>query len=239
MDEAAAKSGITKLGQDNYHVWSVQTKCWLGSKDLFKWTQEKPEAAADGTVPAADDAADKKALYHIGMTLTEEHYPIFEECEHAKDAWEALASLFKNKSQARRLQLKAELSNLRMDPGETLVKYFARTKRLNSQLSSVGSKVPDDELALAILQGLPEEFAMVRKILVNTDKPLAVEDLLPRLLLDENTHEKPVADTKAYVAKPFGGQKQAYQNKGSGKKPKETRKCHYCGKPGQIGRAHV
>ncbi len=120
MDDTTVKSGITKLGQDNYHIWSVQTMCWLGSKDLIQWIKQKPVDGEDGLVPATDRAADSKALHLIGMTLTEEHHTLFEECETAMEAWEALANLFKNKSQARRLQLKTEMSNLRMETGDSV-----------------------------------------------------------------------------------------------------------------------
>ena len=39
-----SKSGIPKLDLDNYHTWSVQVKCWLVTKDLYKHTQATVEA---------------------------------------------------------------------------------------------------------------------------------------------------------------------------------------------------
>ncbi len=246
---AAAKERFRRDGryhrQERHHqawsrqlpYWSVQTKCWLGSKDLFRWIKQKPAAGEDSVVSAADRAADSKALYIIGMTLTEEHYTLFEECETAMEAWEALANLFKNKSQARRLQLKTEMSNLRMETGESLTKYFARAKRLKSQLASVGTQVPDDELALTVLAGLPDEYAMIRKIMVNTDKALSMDEVLPKLMMDETSHDKPQSGTKAYVAKPGSGhapRRQAGAPYTFSKKPKEDRKCHHCGKPGHF-----
>ena len=78
------------------------------AKGLFKHTQRTVDGDSDG---------DAKALTHIGMTLTEQHLPTFMECETAKAAWDAFASLFKSESQARRLQLKQELSDLRRHLG--------------------------------------------------------------------------------------------------------------------------
>ena len=74
MDDTASKSGMTKLDLDNYHTWSVQVKCWLVTKGLFKWTHESPKAR-DGAIPAADRDNDAKALAYIGMTLTEQYLP--------------------------------------------------------------------------------------------------------------------------------------------------------------------
>ena len=72
-----SKSGIPKLDLNNYHTWSVQVKCWLVNKDLYKHTQATVEA---------DRGNDAKALAYIGMTLTEQHLPTFSECDTAKTA---------------------------------------------------------------------------------------------------------------------------------------------------------
>ena len=78
MEDAASKSGVAKLNLDNYHTWSVEVRCWLVTKGLFKWTQQTPgttEAAA------ADRESDAKALAYLGMTLTEQYLPTFSECK--------------------------------------------------------------------------------------------------------------------------------------------------------------
>ena len=226
------RSGIAKLDLDKYHTWVVQVKCWLVTKGLGKWTSESP--ADQGSEGATDRDNDAKALTYIGMTLTEQHLPTFSECKTAKQAWDAFAKLFKSKSQARRMQLKSELSSLCKQTDEPLVKYFARAKHLKSQLLSVGSTLADDELALSVLNGLPAEYETLCTVLATTEKDLKLDELLPKLLVVENKSSKPVPESKAYVARPGTRQFQKGQNAGSGKKPKETRKCHHCGKVGHI-----
>ena len=179
---------------------------------------------------------DAKALAHIGMTLTEQHLPTFMECEtDTKAAWDAFASLFKSKSQARRLQLKAELSSLRKESGEPLVKYFARAKHLKAQLLSVDTAMDEQEMCLSVLNGLPEEYSILSTVLSASDKELTLQDMLARLLIMENKVSRPAAESKAYVARPGGAPAARGQSRGSGpSRPagKETRKCHHCGKPG-------
>ena len=235
MDDTSSRSGITKLDLDNYHTWTVQVKCWLVTKGLFKWTQASPAAGEEGeAVPAADQESDATALAYIGMTLTEQHLPTFSECETAKDAWDAFAKLFKSKSKARRMQLKSEMSSLAKQPGEPLVKYFSRAKHLKSQLLSVGTTVPDDELALSVLNGLPAEYQTLRTVLTASDDDMSLDELMPKLLVVENEDSKPVPESKAFVARPGMGHANKGRTGASGKSPKETRKCHFCGKPGHL-----
>ena len=196
------------------------------TKGLFQHTQKTDKADAD---------ADAKALAHIGMTLTEQHLPTFMECETAKAAWDVFASLFKSKSQARRLQLKQELSNLRKEAGEPLVKYFARAKHLKGQLQSVGTTVEEDELCLSVLSGLFEEYETLSTVLSSSEKELTLQDMLARLLIVENKSNKPVPESKACVARPGNGSGGKGQGKGSSKHAqKETRKCHHCGNSGHL-----
>lgn len=64
-----------------------------------------------------------------------------------------------------------------------------------------------------------------------------MDEALPKLMMDETSHEKPQSGTKAYLARP--GSVHAPRRKAGApntfsKKPKEDRKCHDCGKPGHI-----
>ena len=225
MDDTASRSGIQRLDLDNYHTWAVQVKCWLVTKGLFKHTQQTLEGEAE---------SDAKALAFLGMTLSEQYLPMFSECEKAKEAWDAFANLFKSKSQARRLQLKSELSSLRKASGEPLLKYFARAKHLRAQLLSVGTTLPDDELTLSVLGGLPGEYETLCTVLMASDRIATLDELLPKLMVVENKTSRPASDNKALVAKPGNVSGSRFQGASQGKRggAKEARKCHYCGKQG-------
>lgn len=150
MEDPSSKIGFDRQDTDNYSTWCVRTKCLLVSKGLWKPTQEVHEGELD-----------EKALAVIGMTLTEQHLPTYSECANAKAAWDAFAALFKSKSQARRLQLKGELTAFHKESGETLVKYIARGKHLRAQLKATGTDLQEDELCASILNGLPASYETV------------------------------------------------------------------------------
>ena len=202
-------------------------ECMLTTKGLWEHTQ---------TTSETDRAGDSKARAAIGLYLAEQHLETFREYATAKTLWETLAGLFRTKSQARRLQLENELSALRLETGEPLVKYVSRAKHLLSQLKAAGTTMEEDELCLSVLNKLPGEFDMITTVLTVGDTVLTLEDTLAKLLLVETSHQKSTSGSKAYVARPaapaaaYKGQKGA----GAKQKSKEIRKCHHCGKPGHL-----
>ena len=107
MEELSGKTGVERLDLDNYHTWSILVECLLVSKGLWDHTHQ--------TTSGTDRAGDAKARAVIGMHLAEQHLETFAEHKTAKLLWEALADLFKTTSQARRLQLKQELSALHLE----------------------------------------------------------------------------------------------------------------------------
>ena len=141
-----------------------------------------------------------RSLATIGMTLSSQHLATFAECETAKAAWDAFAALFKSKSQARRLQLKGELTASHKESGEALVSYMARAKHLRAQLKSVGTDLMEDELCLSVLNGLPSKYHTMATVLITSDKELSLDDMLAKLLVYESRGERPPSDNKAYYS---------------------------------------
>ena len=228
MEDLSRSFGIERLDLDNYSSWCVRVKCLLVFKGLWKPIQETIE----------DAELDAKSLAVIGMTLAQQHLATFAECETAKQAWDAFAALFKSKSQARRLQLKGELTAFHKESGEALVNYMARAKHLRAQLKSVGTDFQEDELCLSVLNGLPAEYETVATVLTTSDAELTLDGMLTKLLVYESRGSRSSSDNKAFVAKPAASLSRSNHGAGGGGGPrhanKEQRKCHHCGKPGHL-----
>ena len=220
MEDLSSKVGIERPDLDNYSSWVVRVKCLLVSKGLWKPTQETPP----------DLELDAKSWATIGMTLSSQHLATFAECETAKAAWDAFAALFKSKSQARRLQLKGELTAFHKESGEALVSYMARAKHLRAQLKSVGTDLMEDELCLSVLNGLPSEYHTVATVLTTSDKELSLDDMLAKLLVYESRGERPPSDNKAY----YSGHSVARPTASPSKRP-----CWRCLTPSNQGEAQV
>jgi hypothetical protein len=64
-------------------------------------------------------------------------------------------------------QLKIALQNLKMDTGEKVVKYIARTRAIASMLGAAAKPVDEVDLAINVLNELPLEYKVVKTFLLS------------------------------------------------------------------------
>lgn len=160
------------LDVDNYATWRTKMMFLLISKGLW--------GAVTGE--QADPEKSAKAFAQIGLHVKDHHLSVLERCSSAKAAWEALAAVFQAKGNARKRQLRKELAQLKMGAAEPLSKYVARAKDIQNQLLGVGQEVPDQEVAWALLAGLPPAYDTVVTVLeTSTDVDLKLDDIVPKL----------------------------------------------------------
>jgi hypothetical protein len=179
-----------------------------------------------------DEERDAKALAQIGLHVKDHHLPLLERCNTAKEAWEQLEALYQAKSNARKRQLRKDLSQLKMGATEPLSKYVARAKDIQNQLRSAGYEVADQEVVWALLAGLPAAYETVVTVLeTSTDTDLALDDVLPKLLPVEQRMDttNTTMPSEAALAAKRGG----YNGR---QRHRETRTCYVCGVAGHISK---
>ena len=147
--------------------------------------------------------------------------------------FEQLEAIHQAKSNARKRQLRKELAQLKMGAAEPLAKYVSRAKEIQNQLRATGYTLSDQEVAWALLAGLPQAYDTVVTVLeTSTDADVRLEDILPKLMPVEQkmrSESSPPPSEAALLAKrnsSFG----AHQNL------HETRTCYACGEKGHIAR---
>ena len=123
MAAEASKPLVECLDVDNYATWRILMKYVLISKGLWA-------AVESDTV---EHEADQKALATIGLYVKEHHLSTLERCGTAKRAWMELERVYQAKSNARKLQLRMQLSQLKMGATEPLTKYVSRAKEIQAQ----------------------------------------------------------------------------------------------------------
>jgi len=225
---------IERLDVDNYATWKSRMQFLLISKGL--WGSITDDA------PSRD--SDMKALAQIGLHVKEHHLAMLVRCGTAKEAWNKLEQIYQAKSNARKLQLRKELTQLRMGSNEPLTKYVARAKDIQDQLRAAGHEVPDQEIAWTVLAGLPATYDTVVTVLeTTTETDMSLDDILPKLLQIEQRGQKERLTEAALVAKPgsgFGSNGNKNGKSWNGRyhngtnAGRETRSCHYCGKLGHL-----
>ena len=223
------KVTIEPLDVDNYTVWSQKMRLLLTHKKLWKGV----------TDPAGDADRTEEARALMGLYVRSQLLGAILAAKNAKEAWEALEKTYKSKSAARKLQLRHELSTLKMRSGESVAVYVGRAQDLHRDLVAAGVEIKPDDLSFSVLAGLSSRFEGVVTVLTTTKEELgSVEELLPTLQVFEQRHGfSGEQDTKAsgsataaaYAAK--GG-----NFAGKGKGGKANMSCHKCGKLGHFER---
>ena len=217
---------VELLDVDNYAAWSIRMKALLVTKGL--WV-----AIESSTV---DAALDQKALATIILHVKDHHLQTMGGCSTARQAWNTLRATYEAKSNARKVLLRKELTQLKMG-SEPMTKFFARAKDIQAQLLAAGHAVSDQEVAIQIMAGLPATYDMITTVLLSSDKELSLEDMLPKLLQAEQMMQPERANEAALYAKPGKGYGKRFAGHGqpSGGPPrKETRTCFYCKKTGHL-----
>lgn len=242
---ADEKLYVERLDVDNYATWSIRMRALLVSKGL--WTAV--------TADTPDTGTDQKAHAMILLHVKDHHLATLAECNSAKIAWERLKATYEAKTNARKLLLRRELTQLKMGATEPLSIYAARSKDIQTQLRSAGDEVKDQEVAMQFLAGLPPAYNMISTVLTTSDRELKIDEMLPKLLHVEQQAQPQRPSEAALFAKPNGGYGRGRGNSsrgnrfgnsskfGSGSRPykgnssstaTERRTCFYCGKAGHI-----
>lgn len=203
MADEGVKIKIDPLDAENYVPWSQKMKFLLISKDLWEGVE----------APTSHAAKSRRALAMIGLHVKDHHLGTIAACKTAGEAWELLEKTYRSKSNARKLQLRKEMSALKMQFKEPVATYVARAQDLYRDLVATGFQMTPEELAWNVLAGLPTTFDTLVTVLETQEEELQVEEILPKPMSHEqkdHTREDEARDeqlTLAFSARKagFGG----------------------------------
>ena len=219
---------VERLDVDIYATWSVRMRALLTIKGVW--------SAVTGT--STDPQEDAKALALIALHVKDHHLTTVGESTTARGAWETLKNIYESKTNARKLLLRKELTQLKKGPAEPITKYVARAKEIQSQLRAAGHTVADQDLAFSVLAGLPASYNTINTVLTSSDRELKIDEILPKLQQQEQMMQ-PESDAEAALFAKRRGSFGKKPTSGFGSyKPmerrKETRKCIYCKQVGHL-----
>ena len=138
-------STVVKLDVDNYVTWCVEAEAHF------------VRAGLAGTLDGgdADPSRNRKAIAHLIALVKQHHYTTVKSHTTAKGAWDDLKSKYQAQTTARRLDLQRQINDIRLRSDETITRYFSRARDLVAQIKNAGGTFSDDQLLLALLNGLP------------------------------------------------------------------------------------
>jgi hypothetical protein len=197
MASSGDKVVIESLDVDNYDTWCVRMKLLLIHKKLWK-VVEDPTATAEQS---------QGALALIGLHVKDHHLGKVAAAKTAKELWDDLGTMYKSKSNVRKMLLRREINALQLGSGEPVSMYVARAEDLYKNLTSTGSDMKPEDMAFAILAGLPDEYGTLVTILEATSEKMTAKNMLPLLLQTkarlklQGSSEKGESHAAAYAAK--------------------------------------
>ena len=149
---------VEKLSDRNYRTWKTEVKWLLKGRGLLSYalseiTQGDAATAADRKLHQLND---DKALATIGLSLEIDQQIHIEDCKSAHEAWRTLEQIHEPKSRVRIMQLKKAFYHLQMKGDEHISAYTARAKVAATNFRDANAEVKDEDLAYAILAGLPD-----------------------------------------------------------------------------------
>jgi hypothetical protein len=81
-----------------------------------------------------------------------------------KEMFDSLSKLYEGKNINRKMNLRSQLKNTRMQKGETIQEYFSRISEFKEQLKAIGDTIDEDKLIMTALNGLKQSSLEVKKM---------------------------------------------------------------------------
>lgn len=197
-------------------------------REIVDGTRIKPvdPASVDTKGWIRDDA---KAMFLIASALETKQLEPLLVCVSAKQMWDNLCRIHKQKSASNKLLLLQKFHEYRMGPSDSVVQHIAKIKNLAAQIGDVGEVVSDLTVIAKILGSLAPKYSTLQTAWDSVDPARQnLENLEERLIREEARLGGEVENgTTALVAA-----KNDFKKKG--KKPTKHVTCYRCGKKGHY-----
>ncbi len=233
MDSDMSSTKIDKLSHSNYHFWKIRIVHILTLKDL--------ENFLDDEVPSLDTSRpeeisnwkkrDKKAQAIIGLTLSDDLLENVREVETTKDMWTAIKNVFERHALLNKLSDRKKFYTASMNADESVLQFANRIRQLAATLKSMNVVISESEMAMALLNGLPDEYNALISALDAIDEDetkLRFEFIKTRIIQEEQRiamrYQSAIA--KSESAALFSNQPSRDNNQSS--HVRNTRRRPYC-----------
>jgi len=146
-------------GISNFRSWKSKMLMLLNEQDLKDHVLKdipEPEAAREKTKHKKNEAIAMRIL----MDFVRDHLvPIIANEESAKKMYDALRNLFENENPSQILALKDQLQQIMFKKDDSISTYFMKIAQIRDHLAAVEESIPDRDLVLTAMGGLPSEWS--------------------------------------------------------------------------------
>ena len=232
---------VEKLSDRNYRTWKTEIKWLLKGKGLLGYALG--DIILSDTATTADrklhQTNDDKALATIGLSLEIDQQIHVEDCKSAHEAWQTLEQIHEPKSRVRIMQLKKAFYHLQMKGDEHMSAYIARAKVAATNLRDADAEVKDEDLAYAILTGLPDDYENLNMALASLPDDKFTSAEIKRVLLAEYDRRQSRLDVRTDSSKEalvMNKRNEDKKTKTTGNEKYKLLTCFNCRKVGHLAR---
>lgn len=172
---------------------------------------------------------DEVAMATMHLCVEPVHHVTFRVSKTAREAWEKLPMAFRSQSMAMALEMRRQLSGIRMKAEEPMLENINRGTLLQYELGQLGQGPPESDLVAAILGGVPSAYDTTVELLAGQET-LTMAKVTYRLMAAEVRHKALYGSGSdkavAFGAMPFTTASAHPNNR------REAEVCTYCRYPG-------
>lgn len=240
MEESGSSVKIEKLNDSNFHAWKQKIVLLLALRDLDEHIDDDARAPEDDPEKLKWEKGDRKAKAVIGLSLSDEQLEHVRDVRTAKEMWDTILDVFEKQTLLNKLTARRRFYTATMHNGEKMLSYINRVKQMAATLKSMGVTIDDEELAMALLNGLPssyESLIVALDALGSESKVFTFDHVRSRLMQEEQRAElrdqssSKKSDSSALLNIRENGRNEQPKNERS---LQTTWKCTNCGRSGHT-----
>jgi hypothetical protein len=142
-------------GDNNLRAWRYRLSLLLEEHDLEKFTKEEVSKLEGNEAKEKHKKDMVKAKRIIADSIKDHLIHHISSLSTPKEMMDALTRLFEGNNINRRMTLRTQLKNVRMQNSKIIHSYFSRVNQINEQIEVIGDTMNGEEMAMTTLNGLP------------------------------------------------------------------------------------
>jgi hypothetical protein len=142
---------------NNFRAWRYRVNLLLEEHELDKFIIEEVQE------PQGDEAKEKykdmvRAKRIIADSIKDHLLHHISSLSSPKRMIDTLTHLFEGSNINRRMTLRSQLKNVKMQNSKTIHSYFSRVNQIKEQIEAIGDSVEGEEMVMTTLNGLPRSW---------------------------------------------------------------------------------
>ena len=195
MTDPAAASAVPELNGANWRQWFLRMENYLKIHNLWEVTANEKDFKLDenGEVRTEDKinyGRVQKARCLIINCVNSEYSGHITRCETAHQVWTVLRNLYQQTGQQRENELRQKLTKARKHHDQSIDQYMNNIVEIVDELRQVNVDLSEEEVANAVLDGLPANYHTVTVVLKHYHSKLTMAKVRESLTYEETYLKK-------------------------------------------------